>query len=181
MIGWQYSSFQLGQQSRLQPKASPDMRRRPSLPGRTGSASPLCGLHGGAAVCLALLLLVPVSLSCPCSDPARARWSKPSSRSGRLPPFVLSTQESIQTTPDLFNFTLKLTTTTHSPCSAAAGCPSQRSGTRHSSQTDGYWRNNASPRRTSAGTPRRRPGRPRAEEPSGERSWRWPTGRTPPA
>ena len=32
--------------SGIQPKVSPDVRRRPSLPGRTGSASPLCGLHG---------------------------------------------------------------------------------------------------------------------------------------
>ena len=45
----------------LQPKASPDVRRRPSLPGRTGSASPLRGLHGDAVLGHALCLLVPVS------------------------------------------------------------------------------------------------------------------------
>ena len=48
-------------QSELQPKISPDVRRRPTLPGRTDSASPLCGLHGDAVLGHALGLLVPVA------------------------------------------------------------------------------------------------------------------------
>ena len=50
VIGWWYGSFQFGLQSELQPKISPDVRRRPTLPGRTDSASPLCGLHGDAVL-----------------------------------------------------------------------------------------------------------------------------------
>ena len=37
------------------------MRRRPTLPGRTSSASPLCGLHGDAVPGHALGLPVPAS------------------------------------------------------------------------------------------------------------------------